>query len=61
MDIKLPRGAIVGAVARPDGSVTVPRGHSKIEAGDRVIFFALERVVPQLESAFLAEKRRSLW
>jgi trk/ktr system potassium uptake protein len=61
MDIKLPRGAIVGAVARKDGEVIVPRGYSKIEAGDRVIFFALESVVPQLESAFLAEKRRKLW
>jgi trk system potassium uptake protein TrkA len=61
MDIKLPRGAIVGAVARPDGEVIIPRGHSSIHVGDRVIFFALERVIPQLESAFLAEKRRSRW
>ncbi len=60
-DVRLPRGAIVGAVARPDGEVIVPRGHSSIEAGDQVIFFALEKVVPELESAFLAEKRRSLW
>jgi len=60
-DIKLPQGAIVGAVARPDGEVIVPRGHSSIHAGDRVIFFALERVVPELESAFLAEKRSGLW
>lgn len=61
MDVRLPRGAIVGAVARPDGEVIVPRGHSSIQAGDRVIFFALERVVPQLESAFLAERRRGVW
>jgi trk system potassium uptake protein TrkA len=59
MEMKLPRGAIVGAVARPDGEVIVPRGHSTIEAEDRVIFFALESVVAQLESAFLAESRRS--
>ena len=58
MDIKLPRGAIVGAVARPNGEVIVPRGYSSIQADDRVIFFALESVVPQLESAFLAERRR---
>ena len=58
MDVKLPSGAIVAAIARPDGEVIIPRGRSTIEAGDRVIFFALERVVPQLESAFLAEKRR---
>ncbi len=61
MDIKLPQGAIVGAVARKGGKVIVPRGHSKIEAGDRVIFFTLERLVPQLESAFLAEKRSARW
>ena len=58
MDVRLPRGVLVGAVARPGGEVIVPRGHSSIEAGDRVIFFALESVVPQLESAFLAEGRR---
>lgn len=58
MDIRLPRGSIVGAVARPGGEVIVPHGQSTIEAGDRVIFFALEGVVPQLESAFLAEERK---
>lgn len=59
MDLKFPAGCLVGAIARPDGEVIIPRGHSRIEPGDRVIFFALERVVPQLESAFLAERRRS--
>ncbi|MCP5118076.1 MAG: Trk system potassium transporter TrkA, partial [bacterium] len=59
MDVRLPRGAIVGAVARTDGEVIIPRGQSTIEAGDRVIFFALESIVPQLEKAFLAETRRS--
>ena len=58
MDIRLPRGSIVGAVARPGGEVIVPHGQSTIEAGDRVIFFTLEGVVPQLESAFLAEERK---
>jgi trk system potassium uptake protein TrkA len=61
MDMKLPQGSIVGAVARKNGDVIVPRGYSKIEAGDRVIFFTQERLVAQLESAFLAEKRRTLW
>ena len=59
MDVRLPLGSIVGAVARKNGEVIVPRGHSTIEAGDRVIFFTLESVVPQLEKAFLAERRRS--
>ena len=53
-DIRFPRGAIVGAIARPDGHVIVPRGDVEIEPGDRVIFFAMESVVPELESAFLA-------
>jgi trk system potassium uptake protein TrkA len=53
-DIRFPRGAIVGAIARPDGQVLVPRGDVTIEPGDRVIFFALEGVVPELESAFLS-------
>ena len=57
-DIALPRGAIVGAIARTSGEVVVPRGNATIEPGDRVIFFALESVVPELESAFLDNKKR---
>jgi trk system potassium uptake protein TrkA len=53
-DVRLPRDAIVGAIVRPSGDVIVPRGNATIEAGDRVIFFALSKVVPKLESAFLA-------
>jgi trk system potassium uptake protein TrkA len=51
-ELRFPAGAIVGAVARPDGNVIVPRGGETIHVGDRVIFFALERVVPELESSF---------
>lgn len=54
-EIRFPRGAIVGAIARVNGEVLVPRGDATIEAGDRVIFFTLEGVVPELESAFLVE------
>ena len=57
-DVRFPRGAIVGAIVRPDGEVRVPRGEATISAGDRVIFFALEGSVPQLESAFLASGGR---
>ncbi len=53
-DVRFPRGAIVGAIARPDGQVQIPRGDASIQPGDRVIFFALESVVSELESAFLA-------
>ena len=53
-DVHLPRGAIVGAIVRPSGGVVVPRGDAVIQAGDRVLFFCLEQLVPQLESAFIA-------
>jgi trk system potassium uptake protein len=55
--IRFPGGSIVGAIVRPDGEVRVPRGDVRIEAGDRVIFFTLERNVRELESAFLASGR----
>lgn len=57
-EIRFPEGSIVGAIARPDGEVLVPRGNSVIHPGDRVIFFALESVVPKLESAFLVGQQR---
>ena len=51
-DIRFPRDAIVGAIARPDGTVIVPRGGVTIQEGDQIIFFALERVIPELEASF---------
>ncbi len=57
-EMKFPRGAIVGAIAKPGGEVLVPRGDKTIEAGDRVIFFTLESVVPELESGFITTTRR---
>jgi trk system potassium uptake protein TrkA len=57
-DLHLPRGAIVGAISRPSGEVMVPRGDSVIEAGDRVLLFCLERLVPELESAFISGSGR---
>jgi trk system potassium uptake protein TrkA len=57
-ELRFPAGAIVGAVARPDGEVIVPRGEAVIQPGDRVIFFTLEKAVAELESAFLAERER---
>ena len=59
-DTRFPRGAIVGAIAKTNGEVVIPRGDAMIEAGDRVIFFALESVVPELESAFIASRRRRM-
>lgn len=56
MDLKFPEGTIAGAIARPNGEVIVPRGNAVIEAGDRVIFFALETSVPKLEAAFFRDR-----
>jgi trk system potassium uptake protein TrkA len=56
MDLKFPDDSIVGAIAKPSGEVIVPRGTSMIEAGDRVIFFALESAVPKLEQAFFRDR-----
>ena len=56
-DANFPHDAVVGALVRPSGEVIVPRGHTVVQAGDRLIVFALERVVPALEAAFLAPAR----
>jgi trk system potassium uptake protein TrkA len=53
-DANFPRDAVVGALVRPTGEVVVPRGNTVVQAGDRLIVFALERVVPTLEAAFVA-------
>jgi trk system potassium uptake protein TrkA len=50
-DAHFPKDTVVGALVRPTGEVIVPRGHTVVRAGDRLIVFALERVVPTLESA----------
>jgi trk system potassium uptake protein TrkA len=56
-NVHLPHECIIGAIVRPDGEVIVPRGEDTVEAGDRIICFALETSVPLLESAFLSESR----
>ena len=53
-ELQFPSGVIAGAIARPDGQVVIPRGNAVIEVGDRIIFFALESAVKDLESAFLS-------
>lgn len=57
MELRLPRECIIGAISRPNGEVIVPCGEDSIQPGDRVIFFALERSVATLETAFLTERR----
>lgn len=60
-ELRLPEGSLVGAIVRADGEVIVPRGSAAIRPGDSVIFFALESVIPQLETAFLSEPQRREW
>lgn len=57
-DLRFPRGALVGAIVRAgSGGVVVPRGNDSIGPGDRVIVFALESVVPQMEAAFAGGRK----
>jgi trk system potassium uptake protein TrkA len=58
-DAGLPRGAIIGAIVKPDGKVLVPRGDDVVQPDDRVIVFALESVIPALERGFLASAGRA--
>ncbi len=50
-EANFPKDTVVGALVRPTGEVIVPRGHTVVQAGDRLIVFALERMVPTLEAA----------
>jgi len=47
-EIEFPRDAIVGALVR-GSEVIIPNGSTVIEAGDRVMIFALKTAVPQVE------------
>jgi trk system potassium uptake protein TrkA len=46
--VKMPKGAIVGAIFR-ENEVIIPRGDTVITPGDRLIIFALQQVLPKLE------------
>ena len=50
-EMKLPRGVIVGAVARSE-KVFVPRGGDRLEVGDTVILFVAEEHVPTVHLLF---------
>jgi len=50
-DLKLPQGAIVGAIVR-EGEVVIPRGSGVVRANDRVIVFSTEAVVKKVEKMF---------
>jgi len=46
--VKIPKGAIVGAIVRGD-EIIIPRGDSVIRPKDHLIIFALQEVLPKLE------------
>ena len=49
--LNMPKGIIIGAIVH-NGEVTIPKGNSKIQAGDRIIVFSLLSEVPALETFF---------
>ena len=50
VDVKFPKGAIVGAIVRGEETI-IPRGSTVIEHGDRVIIFALTKAIRAVEKA----------
>ena len=46
--VKFPKGAILGAIVRGE-EIIIPRGDSIVRPKDRLIIFALKKVVPKLE------------
>ncbi|HUP01512.1 MAG TPA: Trk system potassium transporter TrkA [Gemmatimonadota bacterium] len=50
-DLELPSGAILGSVQRGQ-EVTIPRGDTRIEAGDRIVVFALPDAIEETARFF---------
>ena len=53
-DIKVPHGAIIGAIER-NGKVTLPTASTVIKPDDRVAIFALAKAVPKVEKAVMVK------
>jgi len=51
LDLKFPRDAILGAVMRND-KVLIPVGSTQIQAGDKVVLFALPSAINEVEKLF---------
>lgn len=50
-EVKIPKNVILGAVLRGD-KVFIPMGNSRIEAGDKVVLFALPSAIGEVEKVF---------
>ena len=48
MKLRFPRGSILGAIVR-EGDVIIPKGSDQVRSGDRVLVFALNETVGQVE------------
>jgi trk system potassium uptake protein TrkA len=57
-EIVLPAGTLIGAVVPPGMPAQLPESDTVINAGDRVVFFALEDAVHKLEVKILNGSRR---
>lgn len=51
-EARIPKGAIVSAILKKDGSVKIPRGADLLNDGDHVILFALPSVIKEVERRF---------
>jgi trk system potassium uptake protein TrkA len=50
-DLNFPKGAVVGSIIR-GSKVIIPRGDTQVQAGDRVVVFALPKAVEAVEKMF---------
>ena len=50
-EVKLPPGVLLGAIVR-DGEMICPRGSTVVQTKDRVVLFAAEDVIHQVEKMF---------
>mgnify|MGYP002640744066 FL=1 len=50
-EVRFPKGALVGMVVRPE-EVVIPDGDTQVHFGDRVVVFALDKVIGQVEKLF---------
>jgi trk system potassium uptake protein TrkA len=57
-ELSLPNGAIVGAVATPGQPAVIPNEQTIMHPGDRVVFFAEEKSVRDLEAKVLQTARK---
>ena len=47
-DAGFPRGCVVGAIAREDGEIIIPRGEDEIRALDNLVLFVLNEVIDRV-------------